>query len=259
MRILTAVGLSLVALAAASTAAAQDFRWTGSVQQGDAVEIRGIMGDIVATRASGAQVEVLATKSAEESDPASVSIEVVEDSDGVLICAVYPAKEGKEPNRCARGSDYEMSMAKNDVRVDFTVGIPAGVDFRAFNINGGVTATGLAGDVRASTVNGGIEVETSGQASAETVNGSISAALGSVSAPLSFETVNGNITLTLPGTASASVEAETLSGELTSDFALPVKGKFRAGMRKLEGDIGGGGTRISLQTVNGSIRLRKAG
>jgi DUF4097 and DUF4098 domain-containing protein YvlB len=122
-----------------------------------------------------------------------------------------------------------------------------------------VTATGLAGDVRAETVNGEVRVETSGEASAETVNGSIVAALGSVSAPISFETVNGNITLTLPGATQASVVAETMNGALNSDFSLTVKGKFRAGMRKLEGDIGGGGSEISLETVNGSIRLKKGG
>jgi hypothetical protein len=260
MRILTAVGLALATLAVTSPAVAQDFRWTGSVERGDAVEIRGIMGDIVATRASGGQVEVLATKSAEKSDPATVSIEVVEDSEGVLICALYPSKEGKEPNQCARGSDYQMNMDENDVQVAFTVRVPAGVDLHASNVNGGVTATGLASDVRAETVNGEVQVETSGQASAETVNGSIVAALGSITAaPLSFETVNGNITLTLPEGTQASVVAETLNGELNSDFELTVKGRFRAGMRKLEGDIGSGGSKISLETVNGSIRLKKGG
>ncbi len=260
MRTLTAVGLALAALAVTSPAAAQDFRWTGSVERGDAVEIRGIMGDIIATPASGSQVEVLATKTAEDGDPAAVSIEVVEDADGVLICAVYPSKEGKEPNRCARGSDYEMNMGENDVQVEFTVRVPAGVNLHASNVNGGITATDLSGDVRAETVNGEVRVETSGQASAETVNGSIVAAVGSVSAaPLSFETVNGNITVTLPEATQASVVAETLNGDLNSDFALTVKGKFRGGIRKLEGDIGRGGSEISLETVNGSIRLIKGG
>jgi hypothetical protein len=51
------------------------------------------------------------------------------------------------------------------------------------------------------------------------------------------------------------VRAETLNGDLISDFPLVVSGRF--GPRRLRGTIGQGGRTLELGTVNGTIRLRK--
>ena len=258
----SAGGASVLALGILTgTLQAQEWSWTGSVARGAAVEIRGVNGAITATASSGREVEIVAVKDAERSDPATVQIQVVEDSEGILVCAVYPDRDGKEPNRCARGDDYHMSTGKNDVQVRFTVRVPAGVDFRGHTVNGDVAATGLSGRVKATTVNGSIEVSTTRYASASTVNGSIAAELGSADwdGTLSFRTVNGGITLALPEGTSADVTAQTVNGDIETDFPLTVKGRFMIGMRKLEGQIGGGGERLSLNTVNGTITLRKTG
>lgn len=255
---ITAVGM-VCAVSGVRAQAQQEFRWAGSVDRGDAVTIRGINGEIVAT--AGSQVVVRALKTAKESDPASVEIEVIEDAQGVLVCAVYPSKEGEDPNRCARGDDYEMNLDKNDVNVEFQVEVPAGVDLDARTVNGDVTATGLSGLVKAITVNGSIEVSTSGAATATTVNGSIEASMGSTSwdGGLSFNTVNGGITLTVPTGTSADVTMETLNGAIESDFPFTVQGRMGFTRRRLEGQIGGGGEELELETVNGTIRLLSSG
>src|SRR3989454_3289966 len=72
-----------------------------------------------------------------------------------------------------------------------------------------------------------------------------------------FRTVNGGITLDLPPSLSAEVRAETVNGEIFTDFPLTVTGKL--GPRRVTGTIGGGGRQLALSTVNGNIRLRKAG
>ncbi|MGH7541176.1 MAG: DUF4097 family beta strand repeat-containing protein, partial [Gemmatimonadota bacterium] len=128
-------------------------------------------------------------------------------------------------------------------------------------VNGDVMATGLGADARTSTVNGSIEVESRGVVSAHTVNGSIDASMRSAewSGPLEFHTVNGGITLRVPGETRADIEIETVNGDLESDFPLTMQGRFRWGPRKLSGQIGGGGEALELHTVNGSIRLLRAG
>jgi DUF4097 and DUF4098 domain-containing protein YvlB len=152
-----------------------------------------------------------------------------------------------------------MNTHDNDVRVDFTVRVPAGVRFIGKTVNGAVAATSLASDVEARTVNGGIHISTTGLANAETVNGSIVAALGRArwSDVLEFRTVNGGITLDLPATLSAEVRANTVNGDIVTDFPLTVTG--RVGPRHLRGTIGTGGRELALTTVNGTIRLRKTG
>src|SRR3989441_12684060 len=72
-----------------------------------------------------------------------------------------------------------------------------------------------------------------------------------------FRTVNGGITLDLPPSLSAEVRAETVNGEIFTDFPLTVTGKL--GPRRVTGTIGGGGRQLAVSTVNGNIRLRKAG
>ena len=97
---------TLLFLAAPGVLAAQqnrDFAWTGTLAAGQILEIRGINGGIVAEGTSGRNVEVRATKRGRDSDPATVTIEVVEHPDGVTICAVYPSRDESRPNRCEPG------------------------------------------------------------------------------------------------------------------------------------------------------------
>ena len=50
-----------------------DFRWSGRVDAGDAIEIKGINGEVRAMAASGSEVEVTAVKrGGRRGDPADV-------------------------------------------------------------------------------------------------------------------------------------------------------------------------------------------
>jgi len=107
------------------------------------------------------------------------------------------------------------------------------------------------------TVNGSVGFSTSSYGEASTVNGSIRGAMGAAEWDdgLSFKTVNGTITLDLPPSLSADVRATTVNGEISTDFPLTVTG--RVSRRQVQGTIGGGGRRLELETVNGSVRLRR--
>jgi hypothetical protein len=235
----------------------EDFQWSKAIPAGKEIEIKGVNGDISASRASGKEVEVKAFKTAKKSDPADVTIEVIEHEDGVTICAKYPPYHGKE-NVCGPGNEGHMNTENNDVRVDFEVRVPAGVRLVARTVNGAIKADGLQGPVEATTVNGSVRVGTTSYASAATVNGSVVVSMGDArwTEPLSFETVNGEIRITLPSKVDADVRAETMNGSIDSDFPVTVNGRFSR--RRLQGTIGKGGRRLDLQTVNGDIVLRSA-
>lgn len=261
MRVATLVLVAVAAGAVLPTRAlsAQGaFHWKGKIPAGQTIEIKGVNGDITAVAAeAGSEVEVTAVKTARRSDPDEVKIEVVPHSDGgVTICAVYP-NGGREQNSCEPDHRGHNGSHDNDVQVDFTVHVPAGVRFVGHTVNGSVEATNLASDVDANTVNGPIRVSTSGYAEAQTVNGAITASLGRAtwSDGLRFATVNGGITVDLPADVSTDVRASTVNGGIVTDFPLTVIG--RLGPRRLNGTIGSGGRRLELSTVNGTIRLRK--
>jgi hypothetical protein len=261
MRGLKQLGIAAVAAAVGAlgpAASADDFRWQGRVAPGKTVEVKGVNGGIEAEAASGGEVEVTATKSARRSDPDSVEIKVVEHADGVTVCAVYPGRSGGSANSCAPGEGGRMEVRDNDVQVEFQVRVPAGVHFVGRTVNGGIEARRLPSDAAVYTVNGGIDVEAAGLVRAQTVNGGIKAALGRADwqGGLEFRTVNGGITLDLPEDVGAEVRAATVNGDISTDFPLTVQGRFNR--RRVNGTLGGGGRELSLETVNGSIQLRKA-
>ena len=253
------LALALAAAGTAGTAAEQasgapDFRWQGNVAAGQTVTIRGVNGPITATRGSG-EVVVEATKTARRGDPDDVTLEVIEDGEGILVCAVYPSGWFRE-NRCARGRSYRMSSRNNDVKVAFSVSIPDGVHLDARTTNDDVRATGLSGDVTATTVNGDVTAESTGVVSARTVNGDIEATMGAAPAEdLSFKTVNGRIRLTLPDGVDADLSLKTVNGGIDSDFPVTVRGRW--GPRSASGRLGEGGPDIDVATVNGGIELRR--
>lgn len=251
------LALVLTAAAAAPATAQQDFEWRGRVDRGDIVEIHGVNGDIQAVPASGDQIVVRAERRGRRDDPRSVRMEVIEHDGGVTICAIYPTPpNSRRENECRPGGGHN-NVQRNDVKVDFVIEVPAGVRFAGATVNGNVDAQGLGADVRATTVNGDVDVRTTGFAEARTVNGDISLRLGrsDLADDVEFETVNGSITIEMPEGLNADFRASTVNGSIDSDFPITVTGKVSR--RSLRGSIGSGGPELRLSTVNGSIRLRR--
>jgi DUF4097 and DUF4098 domain-containing protein YvlB len=237
---------------------AQEFRWHGAIAAGKTLEVRGINGPIHATRATGAEAEVTASKHARRSDPASVEIRTEEHGGNITICAVYPTRRGGTGEGCrSRNDDHDGDIGKNDVEVTFEVRVPAGVILQGSTVNGEVTGRDLAGNATLTTVNGDVDIETGGVAEGSTVNGSVTARLGRTDwdHALRFSTVNGGITVRLPAGANTEVKATTVNGAVESDFPISVVGRMRPST--IHGRIGDGGRSLDLSTVNGSIRLLK--
>lgn len=247
------VFMQLLAIAA-SLQGTPNFHWSGVLAAGKTIQVKGVNGEIRAVSTSGSQVEVTADKHSRRSDLASVEIRVVQDAQGVTICAIYPSR--RQANTCEAGSGGQNSD-NNDVTVNFQVKVPTGVKFDGRTVNGSVSATGLRADAWASTVNGSVELETTGEAEAETVNGDVKVAMGRIdgSGSMRFSTVNGRVDVTIPAGAKLNVSASSTNGDMSTDFPLTVRGRF--GPREWSGTIGGGGRSLSLRTVNGDIELHK--
>lgn len=253
-RLLAAVGATLIGLSVGSNGWAAErheaWNWNGTLAAGRTLAIHGVNGEIVAEPASGDRIEIVADKHGKRHDPAEVKLEVVQDSDGLTICAVYPGQGSPCTGRKLFPGHHNC-----DVQVDFKVRVPAGVTFDANTVNGGVTARDLGGPVRAHTVNGTCDIETAQSGEASTVNGNVNARLGRVGAGerLDFTTVNGTITLRLPDRFDADLTGSTVNGSISTDFPVTVQGKW--GPRSMHGTVGRGGAKLNATTVNGSIRL----
>ena len=229
-----------------------DFDWTGVVDPGDLIEIKGTNGSINAALATGNEVVVTAQKEGDQSDPATVDIVVVPHAGGVTICAVYPDVPGQPANVCAPGDQARLNNQNNDVEVTFTVAVPADVNFDGLTVNGSVTGTNLESDASALVVNGGVTITTTELAEAIVVNGNIVVTMGegNLDRNLEFVTVNGNVSVEVPANTNAVVELTATNGNASSDFSLT---RINAG--SMQGTLGSGGFDLTLVTVNGNVML----
>jgi hypothetical protein len=244
------------------------FEWSGRMSSGQALEVRGIVGNITTTLASGDRAQVVARKRGDSDDFHQVAVEMAEDGDLIVICAVYGEwnhGEGRcHPDR-RDWDDEDEDRHRNvdmDVKVDYEVRLPAGVDFEGNVVSGDIQAEGLRSDVRVNTVDGEISVITTGRAWANSVSGDIEIDMGDFSGgDLDFHTVSGDITLWLPADFSADVDFSSLSGDLETDFDMEIRNRHErrwVGSR-IEGTIGRGGRDLDINTVSGDVRILRSG
>jgi DUF4097 and DUF4098 domain-containing protein YvlB len=106
-------------------------------------------------------------------------------------------------------------------------------------------------------VNGSVSIrDAAGEVQAETVNGGIEARYGTTPASgrSRFKTVNGGIEVSLPEGSTGRLEAKTVNGSVGCDLPLTDTEKSR---RRLFGRLGPGDGAFYLETVNGSIHVRR--
>jgi len=228
--------------------------WSGKIAPKQSVWLKNVNGDVEVEPAAGDSVAVVVEKTGRRSQFGHVRLVAVQGG-GVTICALW----GNGSRHCGAEGDYESgSLRHNSVRVHFTVRVPRGVKVDAFTVNGDVTVAGASAPVKAQTVNGEIKAQTSaGPLEVRNVNGSVQAAISGFAEPgkVEVKTVNGAVTLELPATLNAELEATTLAGSVDTDFPLTASQGILP--RRFHGTIGTGGRTIQVETLHGSIQVRK--
>jgi hypothetical protein len=133
--------------------------------------------------------------------------------------------------------------------VNWTLHVPRHVGADLHTENGGikvsnvvgaikVTLDDLAGEVHATTVNGGLDVTLDGN--------------GWRGAGLVAKSTNGGVTVRAPDHYSAHLVAETVNGGIDVGFPITVQGKIR---NQIDTNIGAGGATLHFQTVNGGVSI----
>jgi hypothetical protein len=216
--------------------------WDKVLPPSRALKIKGVNGSIQAEGGSGTQFRIQARKYGRPSDLARVNIEVVQDSEECCVRAVHPKGSHR---RC-------------NVRIDFTLEVPANVSLSAETTNGNVTVASVA-QVTAVTVNGSIQIVGADQAEASSVNGSIEASLMNAKwqKPLHLRTVNGLIRVELSSDASVELRASTMNGTVTTDFpATSVRRQRHDLLDAVLGQAADCGQLI-CENMNGNIEVRR--
>jgi hypothetical protein len=231
-----------------------------TVAPGGRLELINVNGRITAEASDGNKVELVAVRTAKAtSDEAAKSLmDKIEMREEVADTRV---RVEVRPPRFSGMSGQQMA---------WTIKVPKGVHVDLRTVNGGVDLIGLTGEVRAKTTNGGVKgshlAATSVEASA--VNGGINldfdAPLGA-DAKVDVDTVNGGVELGIPGDSKATIDARCVNGGVNASEGLNIQrtgetddSKFER-KRHLQGTMNGGGAKVTLNTVNGGIRIGRSG
>jgi hypothetical protein len=142
-----------------------------------------------------------------------------------------------------------------EVRVDYELQVPAQVALELETINGRIATRGIDGEMRATTVNGQVDLEATGnnEVMAKAVNGRIQARFLSDFHGAQFKTINGRVTAVLPANASFLGDFAQVNGDFEAGFPLNIHS--HPGSRRVSGEVNGGRYSLKITTVNGDIKI----
>jgi lia operon protein LiaG len=130
---------------------------------------------------------------------------------------------------CERSSDITVSNMKSEIDIENCH------DINLMNVSGPLVLSTIAGDINV----------TFGTLLTEK--------------PFSISSVSGDVDITLPAKTATNIEMGTINGGFYSDFDITDTQKElkKVGGNHLSASLNGGGFKLSIETVNGNIYLRK--
>ena len=241
--------IALLAAGSLFASVTEEETFSYKLDDGGRFSLSNVNGSVVVTGGGGDSVEIIATKKADnQEDLDKIEIEISHSADEIVV-----ETELGESNRW-------FSHGNNSGSVKYEVIVPVSTHLDSVEtVNGNVNISGVSGKVVAESVNGDLEVsDLAGDVGLSTVNGSIEAEFSRLEDQqrVNMETVNGRVSIDLPENADADISADTLNGGINaSDFGLETEKGFVGS--DLNGKIGNGGARLNIDTVNGSIKIRR--
>lgn len=247
----------LLVLACATVAAAgtldETIDRTIDVRPGALLKLDNQNGSITLHAWDQPRVRIHAVKRADSRDESAarkalreMRIEITPTAGGVRVHTITPSRND--------GFFDWLAGLHVDAGVTYDITVPRQFNLDIDDTNGRIEATGVHGVLKIATTNGRLTtVNCGGSLDASSTNGRITADMVAVNGPISLETTNGRISLTVPRNVAGRLEAETSNGSINS--AIPVLTRSSA-RHSIHGTLNGGGpVAIRLRTTNGSIDI----
>lgn len=221
--------------------------WTRSypLSSGGKVEIGNTNGFIEVTTGPGQSVEVKAVRIARAG-----SAEGAKD-----LLTKAKIREEITPDLVKLTSERpSSSWGRGGVEVRYTVTVPASAHVNLQTTNGRIDVRDVTAGAELGTTNGEIAGRSLGGAiKASTTNGSVDLEVASLTGDVEVETTNGSVSLKVPTDAKATISTRWTNGGFEmSNLSIEETEKSR---RRFDGRLNGGGSKIDIETTNGSISL----
>lgn len=155
---------------------------------------------------------------------------------------------------------------------NLTIRVPTATSIELTSMSGNIRIDNVNGEIQIQAMNGSVSLGgVSGPARVENLHGDIVASFVGTnpSMPTSLSALSGDIDLTLPGSARASLRMRSTSGDVCTDFdfdtgtSSEVTDESTDGRRRIRvggsvtAALNGGGSEIQLATFQGNIYVRR--
>lgn len=228
------VACSLLAIAPAASSARADGPEKTSIKFSDpakpgTLRIAIAMGDLRIHGTDAAEISVSTELPQESTQPRADGLRVLSES------ATYSLTE--KDNVVTLEAGHDFNFGRHDSSFEITVPRATNVVIKS-SLGGEIVVGQVTGDIEIKSLNGEVLLEdVTGGALVETMNGEISARIQSLreGKPISFTSMNGEISLQVPEDAKANVRLRTQNGAILTDFdekALVTKTESIRGGRK---------------------------
>jgi DUF4097 and DUF4098 domain-containing protein YvlB len=228
----------------------EKFEQTYPLSKNGNVSVSNVNGSITVEAWDRDEVKLEATKIADSKETlADVDIKVDSTADSFSVEADY---------KSWKWNDRKNENRNRKLEVEFRLSVPRGAVLNEIEtVNGSVTVSNFINVTKVSAVNGNVTATNlRGTANLSTVNGQVTADFDQVTGAsrITLDTVNGQVSLVVPSDVNATIKADSLNGNITNDFGLPVrKGQYVG--RDMYGRVGSGEAQIKLNSVNGRLSV----
>ena len=245
---------------------------TVKIGAGGELTLANIAGDIVVTRANGAEatIEIVKTARARTVEDARdmlglVTVSVTERTGRADVKTVYP-----------RDDEMRRNNRRNiNVSVAYTVSAPAGTRLTIGSVSGSIKVSDIKGDLSANSISGGVRIASAGRiAAAKSVSGDVEIVDTETDGAVDVQSISGSVALRKVtaqrvdvGSISGSVvvqdvhcdriEAHSISGSVEFAGTLAKGGRYQ--LTSHSGDVriavsSATGFEIEANSFSGSVR-----
>ena len=219
---------------------------TYQLAAGARVEVRGINGTVDIETAAGATAEVHVTRLARNREDLEYhKIYVEQTAGGGLV---------------VRGEENKNDQGNHQVRHRVSLRLPRAIDLKVSGVNGRATVGPVDGPIQMSGINGAVEVgQAVGYADINGINGHVKVNIVRLGERgIHVSGVNGGVEIQFAEDLNADVEVTGINGRVNADVPnVTVMGKLEK--NQFRAKIGGGGTPIIINGINGSVKLTRGG
>ncbi len=246
-----------------SLVSAQDYEV--AVTSGQRIVIENLLGKIIIKDSPGTKLKIECTGFGKVSEKATGLKEIYSggiDNTGIGLSIKESAKTIMIGGASKRSEDakYTFFIPSNvSVKIDYYS--PFGYD--------DLEVIGFSQELEVKTLNAGIELtDVTGPLTIHTINGDIKTDFKSLNqeSPTSLTSINGDVDITVPASTNAELKLGTMHGEIYTDCDIEFGEKddksvsgwvMIGGHSNTDVKLNGGGVELTLNSINGSIYLRK--